>query len=374
MEAILRNIPPALRSAQESGSAARWIADPMALSADCEEAMRRLLALPAGTPSVRLLADECAKVLDGILQVLDGLALLTGARGRPVSDDRGFKLTVADWLPALANGGRAFLAIGAVELFWVLTAWPNGAFAIIFVASVVLLLSPKGDLAIAGAIAVTVAAAGCILCAAIIKFAVLPAFQTFPAFCFAIGLFLIPVGFATARSRHPAAMAVFTAMGVNFVPLLAPTNPMSYDPMQFYNTALAVLAGCGVAAVAFRLLPPLLPPVRARRLLALTLRDLRRLAIASLLPRSEDWESRMYGRLVALPNEAEPLQRARLLAALSVGSDIIHLRRAALRLGVISELDTAPEPAIALRARGRILVISEAIAAHASYFDAGAIA
>src|SRR5712671_157953 len=402
-EAILRSIPPALRSAQESGSAARWIADPMALSADCEEAMRRLLALPAGTPSVRLLADECAKVLDGILQVLDGLALLTGARGRPVSDDRGFKLTVADWLPALANGGRAFLAIGAVELFWVATAWPNGAFTIIFVAIVALLLSPKGDLAIAGAIAVTVAAAGCILCSAIIKFAVLPAFQTFPAFCFAIGLFLIPFGFATARSRHPAALAIFTAMGVNFVPLLAPTNPMSYDPSQFYNTALAVLAGCGVAALAFRLLPPLLPPVRARRLLALTLRDLRRLAIASLLPRSEDWESRMFGRLVALPNEAEPLQRARLLAALSVGSDIIHLRRAALRLGVISELDTAleafvqgnsavaiarlhqldqriasnldtaPEPSIALRARGRILVISESIAAHASYFDAWAI-
>ena len=403
-EAILRSIPPALRSAQESGSAARWIADPMALSADCEEAMRRLLALPASTPSLRLLADECAKVLDGILQVLDGLALLTGARGRPVSDDRGFKLTVADWLPALANGGRAFLAIGAVELFWVATAWPNGAFTIIFVAIVALLLSPKGDLAIAGAIAVTVAAAGCILCAAIIKFAVLPAFQTFPAFCFAIGLFLIPVGFATARSRHPAALAIFTAMGVNFVPLLAPTNPMSYDPSQFYNTALAVLAGCGVAALAFRLLPPLLPPVRARRLLALTLRDLRRLAIASLLPRSEDWESRMFGRLASLPNEAEPLQRARLLAALSVGSDIIQLRHAAPRLGVNSELDTAleafvqgnsavaiarlhqldqriasnldtaPEPAIALRARGRILVISEAIAAHASYFDAGAIA
>jgi uncharacterized membrane protein YccC len=366
--------------------------------------MRRLLALPAGTPSLRLLADESAKVLDGILHVLDGLTLLTGARGRPVPDGRGFKLTIADWLPALINGGRAFVAIGAVELFWVLTAWPNGAFAIIFVAIVVLVLSPKGDLAISGAIAVAVAAAGCILCTAIIKFAVLPAFQTFPEFCFAMGLFLIPVGFATAWSRHPAAVAVFTAMGVNFVPLLAPTNPTSYDPTQFYNTALAVLVGCGIAAVAFRLLPPLLPPVRARRLLDLSLRDLRRLAIAVPLARSEDWDSRMYGRLAALPDQAEPLQRARLLAALSVGSDIIQLRRAAPRLGVISELDTAidaftqghsavaiarlhqldqriasnpgpaPEPAIALCARGRILVITEALAEHASYFDAGAIA
>ena len=115
--------------------------------------------------------------------------------------------------------------------------------------------------------------------------------------------------------------------------------------------------------------------------------------------------SRMYGRLAALPDQAEPLQRARLLAALSVGSEIIQLRHVAPRLGVdlrsstprsrpsrretvrspsrgcisstsriASDPDAAPETAIALRARGRILVISEALAEHASYFDAGALA
>ena len=142
--------------------------------------------------------------------------------------------------------------------------------------------------------------------------------------------------------------------------------------------------------------------MRARRLLALTLRDLRRLAIARVLPRSEDWESRIYGRLTALPDQAEPLQRAQLLAALSVGTEIIHLRHIAPHLGATAELDAAleafaqgnsaiaiaqlrnsttaspprpdagPEAAIALRARGRILVISEALAEHGAYFDAGA--
>jgi uncharacterized membrane protein YccC len=402
-EAIFHCIPPALLSAQESGSPARWIADPTALSAMCEEAMRRLLALPAGTPSLRLLADESARVLEGILHALDGLALLTGARGQPVPHDRGFKLTVADWLPALVNGGRAFVTIAAVELFWVVTAWPNGAFSIIFAGIAVLLLAPKGDVAFLGAIAVIVAVVGGILCAAIIKFAVLPAFQTFPAFCFVIGIFLIPVGFAMVRSRQLALVAVFTAMAANFIPLLAPTNQMSYDTAQFYNTALAAVVGCSVTALAFRLLPPLPPPVRVRRLLALTLHDLRGLALASLLPTS-NWESRMYARLAALPDQAESLQRAQLLAALSVGSGIILLRHAAPRLRVVSELDTAleafargnsavaiarlhqldqsiasnpdtaPEPAVALRARGRILVLSEALAEHASYFDAGAIA
>src|SRR3954467_5493207 len=183
------------------------------------------------------------------------------------------------------------------------------------------------------------ATAGAVLCAAMIKFAVLPALQTFPAFCVAIGLVLVPAGFAMAQNWQPAALAVFTATGANFMPLLAPTNQMSYDTAQFYNTALAVFAGCGVAALAYRLLPPLPPPLRARRLLALTLRDLRRFAIAPLLPTSEDWESRMYGRLGALPDQAKPVQRAQLLAALSVGTEINQLRHMAPHLGAAAELD-----------------------------------
>jgi uncharacterized membrane protein YccC len=403
-ETILRRIPPELRSAREPGAPARWMADPMGLHHDCAEAVRSLLALPAGTPSLRLLADETAKVLAGMLHVLDGLMLLVAAPGRPAGGPRGFRLSVPDWLPALVTAARAFVTIGAVELFWLATAWPNGASTMVFAAVVVLLLSPKGDLAYGGAIAFALGTAGSVICAAIIDFAVLPALETFPAFCIAIGLFLIPVGFAIAQSRQPAAIAIFTAMGVNFMPLLAPTNQMSYDTAQFYNSALAIVAGCGVAALAFCLLPPLSPAQRARRLLSLTLRDLRRIAIAGPLPRSEDWERRMYDRLAAVPDQAEPLQRARLLTALSVGSAIIHLRHMAPRLGAAEELDAAlkafaqgnsaisiarlrqldrrlasgpdaaPETATELRVRGRILVMCEALSDHASYFDKGATA
>jgi hypothetical protein len=81
---------------------------------------------------------------------------------------------------------------------------------------------------------------------------------------------------------------------------------------------------------------------------------------------------------------------------------IIHLRHISPHLGATAELDSTleafargnsamviaqlrnlehrlastpgsgPEAAIALRARGRILVISEALAEHGAYFDAGA--
>ena len=186
------------------------------------------------------------------------------------------------------------------------------------------------------------------------------------------------------------------------MPLLAPANQMSYDTVQFYNGALAILAGSGAAAFSFRLLPPLSPAFRTRRLLALTLRDLRRLATGPIPRAPGDWEGRIYGRLAALPDAAEPLQRSQFLAALSVGNEIIQLRRIVPRLGLGSDLDTAlealaqgnsaiattrlarlddhlaarpdagSEASLALQARGSILAISEALIEHASYFDAGA--
>ena len=401
-ETILLSIPPELRSARDPGSPARWLADPLALRHVCEEAVRRLHALPAGTPSPRLLADETAKVMAGLVRVLDGLALLVDAPGYSFPSYRSFRLGIPDWLPALVNAARAFVVIGAVELFWVATAWPHGGGAIVMAAVVVLLFSPRGDLAYAGAIGFTLGAAVSVVCAAIIKFAVLPALVTFPAFCAAIGLFLVPVGFAMTWSRKPAITGMFAGMAIIFVPLLAPTNPMTYDTQEYYNSALGLFAGAAVAALSFRLLPPVPPAVRVRRLLALTLRDLRRLAIDPLPSSSEDWESRIYGRLAALPDQAEPLQRAQLMAALSVGTEIIQLRRVAPQLGAATQLDAAFEAlaqgngaiaiarlrqfddrlasapdgaaatAIALRARAYILGLSDTLTAHSPYFDSGA--
>jgi uncharacterized membrane protein YccC len=195
---------------------------------------------------------------------------------------------------------------------------------------------------------------------------------------------------------QPWQTAMFTAMAANFVPLLAPANQQTYDIRQFYNAASAIVLGVGVAACSFLLMPPLSPAFRTRRLLALSLRDLRRLATGPIPRTPEDWEGRMYGRLSALPDEAQPLQRAQMLAALSVGSELIQLRRVARRLDLGSELDAplaalargaialatarlgrldralaAHRDAAALHARGSVLAMTEVLAQHAAYFEAG---
>jgi uncharacterized membrane protein YccC len=237
-------------------------------------------------------------------------------------------------------------------------------------------------------------------CAATAAFALLPQVETFAGFSMVIGLFLVPLG---AFMAQPWQNAFFTAMAANFVPLLAPTNQMTYNTLQFYNTALSIVVGGGVAALSYRLLPPLSPSFRTRRLLAWTLRDLRHLAIGTQRPR-EDWEGRMYSRLAVLPDGAEPLRRAQLVAALSVGTEIIHLRRIVPRLDLGAELhsalvdfarpdiaaartrfaeldqrlasipDSGLPKALSLRARGRLLSISDALIQHRDYFDAGASA
>jgi uncharacterized membrane protein YccC len=153
-------------------------------------------------------------------------------------------------------GGRAFFVIGAAQLFWIVTAWPNGAGAMTFAAIGVILLAPRADQAYGAAIRFTVGTGLTAVFAAIIGFAVLPNLETFGTFSLAIGLVLVPAGTGLAFAS-PSWAVMFMAMVANFIPLLAPANQESYDTQRFYNSALAIVGGSGAAALSFRLLPPL---------------------------------------------------------------------------------------------------------------------
>ena len=146
-----------------------------------------MIALPAQTPSLRLLADQTSEVLAGIIRALDGLALLVDDPARPVPHRRGIRLGVPDWLPALVNAARTFVTISAFALFWIITAWPNGASAITFADIGVILYAPRADQSYAVAMSFAVGTGLAAAVAALIKFAVLPGLETFVAFAFAFG-------------------------------------------------------------------------------------------------------------------------------------------------------------------------------------------
>ncbi|MCA1452582.1 FUSC family protein [Bradyrhizobium sp. BRP22] len=391
---IAGSLPSELK-AQVSGAAIISKTDPIRLGVSCMAAVRELLAIPRSTPSVKLVADEAARSLLALRRALGGLLVLTG-HAQPVRAPRRERAPVPDYAPSFLNAARAFVAIGAVELFWVVTAWPNGAFAVAFAAIALTLFSARPDQAYATTMLFMVGAAITTVLAAIADFALLPQMTSFAGLCLVIGLVLVPAGVLMTRPWLPPVSIALTA---TFIPLLGPANQMNYNTLAFYNVALAIFVGLGAAALAFRMVPPLSAELRVRRLLGRTLRDLRRLARDRLQLTSQAWEERIYSYLQALPEKTEPMARSDLLSALVVGNAIIRLRPVAGRFDLDREFSVALDavaqacPAAAIerlvdfdaklaavaratpglrireRARGNILVLSETLAQHKTYFE-----
>jgi hypothetical protein len=144
-------------------------------------------------------------------------------------------------------------------------------------------------------------------------------------------------------------------------------------------------------------IPPLSPAIRTQRLLALTLADLRRLATRASPGKASEWEGRGVARLLAMPDKAEPVERAHLAAAVAVGKEIVRLRHIAPRFVPSAMVDAAlaalaegksgeaverledidrrvsalprAQSRMPLSLRASILVISSQLSQFASYFD-----
>jgi uncharacterized membrane protein YccC len=398
-QGVLSVLPDELRAAPAAGSATSWAADPLALQLACRTAVRKLLAMQVATAPAQMIADHAARALVGLSRAFGGLALLMHPAGAAEQPQLAL-LRVPDWLPSIVTAIRVFLTIGAVELFWIATAWPNGAGAIAFAAIITILLAPLQDQAYAASRVFLLGTTLSAVLAAVVAFAVLPHFVDFSGFSLVLGAVLIPLGALSAQPWNPQ---LFVAAAINFIPMLGPQNQMTYNTQQFYNSALAILLGVFFGVLAFRLLPPVSPARRTRRLLALTLRDLRRLITERKPMPRDEWESRVYGRLAVLPQQSELEQAAQLAAALAVGLEVIRLRSVADRFGVrdqaaaalaalaagddaaalrgFAALDRAlaaiqeerPGRTLRLRLRGSIRTISEALVQFPDYFAAGEV-
>ena len=318
---------------------------PATLRLGYSSAARRLLSSRARSPAGQLLIDQTARTLFGLSGALSGLALLAGDPARQPSPAKAQRVYVADWGPSLLNALRALLAIGAAATLWIVTSWSEGALCMTWTAITVILFGPRGDTAYAAALTFFLGTALAAVLAALVKFALLPQVHSFPALALVLSCYIIPVSALGARWPQSA---LLMAMAANFVPLVAPANLANYDTVDFYNSALALCAGCALGVLSFQLLPPLSPAARTQRLLHSTLHDLRRIA-ADPPPYPEQWQERIYARLAACPDSAEPLQRARIVAALSAGTEIIRLNHLAQRLG----LSRSPSPALTAFAQGR---------------------
>ena len=383
IERIVRGLAP---------SATEALRDP-ALSRDaCWTAARAAARIAPDSPSSQLVADASATGLIGMTRALNGLTLLVD----PVRTRRADALAavyVPDLLPPSIVAVRAFAATVLVSLFWIVTAWPSGATAITFAVIAVVLFPLQGDRAYSAAAGFLV---GCVLSAVIagfILFGVLPRVQSFFGLSLSLGLAFVPLGILIAWPWRPM---VVSAAAFNLVPFLSLQNVQVYDAAQFCNSVLAILAGVAAGMIMIRIVPPPSPRMRARRLLRFALRDVRRLAEGSGPRLGRTWEGRALARLIALPDEAEPIERSHMASALAVGARILRLREVAPRfvsaaalesalapiadgrvgpaLEALAALDreltaAAPQARIALRLRAAALAISEELAAYPEFFE-----
>ncbi len=382
-------LPPARLSPQATQSTE----EPAELRGACCSAVRSLTHFNAQTPMQRLLADNGAAGMLGMARALNGLTGVIDPRDT-IRVKGSAHLHVADWMPACVNALRVLFAVGAISLFWVLSAWPNGVAAITFCAVIVILLPPSGDIAYSNAVLFLQGSTLSAVLSAIVVFGILPKVTAFPTLCLTLGLVLVPLGVLNARGWKP--MLTFAA-AVNFLPMLNITNGITYDASGFWNGAIAILAGIAFGVVSMLVIPSLSPAIRTQRLLSLMLRDFRRLVRRTSPGKSADWENMGVARLLAMPNQAEAQERAELAAIVAVGKEIVRLRQIAPRFVPSAMVDAALAPLaegrsveamarlddidrriaalpnarsrMPLSLRSSILVISGQLGEFASYFD-----
>ena len=243
---------------------------------------------------------------------------------------------------ALVFGARSALAFLVVSCFWLATAWPAAAGALLLTCVVCSLFASRENGAQIGMSFMR----GIFLAlpaAFIVGQILLPQWSSFAMLCLGLG---VPLFFGALGMAKPQIGATATSFCLHFSGLVAPLNLMKFDVAVFFNSAQAMVIGVGAAVLAFHLLILRNPTWHARRLLAATLGDLVRLTRRNLAGAESWFGGRMADRLLQLarhyPELPEPV-RSRWddgLLGLDIGDELLHLR---LSLAVAQVPVTAPQ-------------------------------
>jgi len=259
-----------------------------------------------------------------------------------------------DWAGAAVVVVRATLTMLAMGAFWLASAWPEGAGAMLIATIFSGLMASMPDplrairTMLVGYAAGTIAGIACL-------YGVMIRMDGFVLFCAALVPFLLPGFYLAAR---PAWAGVGTGYLLALLYTIAAKNPMGYDALHSINDGFSQLLGVGCAGVAFMLFagtsdsPWLLR--RLLRKLRMQLVHACELPLRGLLPRFESASRDVAAQVVAHTRAGSAPSREGLAWSLAVqetGRAVIELRTA------LANVDIPPAP------RSRIEAALAALAA-----------
>ncbi|MHC8396432.1 FUSC family protein [Pseudomonas sp. LB3P93] len=333
---------------QEAEQLLPWMSEVQAALSGCDtatlQALRPRLLDACHDPLISSAQSYC---LARFTLLLDTAMAATAAlkaveEGRETVDPPRTLTPHRDLSLALVFGARSALAFLVVSCFWLATAWPAAAGALVLTCVVCSLFASRENGAQIGmsfmrGIFLAIPAAffvGQIL---------LPQWSGFALLCMGMG---VPLFLGALGMAKPQIGATATSFCLHFIVLVAPLNAMKFDVATFFNSAQAMVVGVGAAVLAFHLLILRNPVWHGRRLLAATLDDLVRLTRRNLRGAESWFGGRMADRLLQLarhyPELPEPA-RSRWddgLLGLDIGDELLHLR---LSLAVAQAPVSAPQ-------------------------------
>jgi uncharacterized membrane protein YccC len=236
---------------------------------------------------------------------------------------------------AALSGVALMAAVMLCCVFWIFTAWPEGAVAATMAAVFSSFFAAQDDPApaIVGFLIWSLAA---LPLAALYLFAILPAIDGFPMLALALAPALIVIGYLQAvPSWTPRAIALL----IGFAGALGIQATFSADLPQFLNGNLAQIVGIAAALAATRLLRSVGAGWAARRILKRGWRDVAALARSRSAVDADAWIATMLDRVglvtarIALAGPEDDIDAYDALADMRVGLNVIDLHAVAADRG-----------------------------------------
>ncbi|OUI80965.1 fusaric acid resistance protein FusB [Gluconobacter sp. DsW_056] len=315
---------------------AGWIEQPQSVLACLEDSQQRLedLERSATSPAAQASVDNTRDILFQLREiVLD----LSSPRGAHVRVRVGLYV---EWMSAIYNGLRGMLIAFLACMIWYITYFPTGPMMIMYVVAASSLLSTVPSAARASlpmAIGTALSVPACWLC----HIVALPRVDGYPMLWLSICACMLPGVWLQFHPRYGIGAfgyTVFLAMQ------LMVTNSMVVDDITLINTWLAILMGCVLLVLVFRVIMPADQRLYASRLVLSLGRSLQSLSSqpGTKVPSWMVWEGaqiqKVSSLLMRLSLVTSPIDRQGYVdgafAALSLGRLLIRLRRAAEKAGL----------------------------------------